>query len=114
MAGETSVIEREPEVQRAAGGETGAGMTDMLETMEQGVKDAWQHTAAGITDMMESIRVSVETAVQSVQGAAHDSGAAVGRLLDLRAHVRRHPWLMVGGALLLGWAAWSVVGRWRR
>jgi hypothetical protein len=27
---------------------------------------------------------------------------------DLPAHVRRHPWLMVGGALLLGF----VVGNW--
>lgn len=30
------------------------------------------------------------------------------------AHVRRHPWLMLGGALLLGVAAAILAGRLRR
>jgi ElaB/YqjD/DUF883 family membrane-anchored ribosome-binding protein len=114
MAEEISVIEREPEALRVEVEETRAGLVDKLETLEQGIKDTWQGATAAVSDSVESVKATVETSVQAVQGAVHGTTEAMGRAFDFPAHVRRHPWLMVSGALLLGVVAGHLVGRTRR
>jgi ElaB/YqjD/DUF883 family membrane-anchored ribosome-binding protein len=114
MAGVTSVIERGPDALRAEVEETRAGLVDKLESLEQGIKDACQDASAAVSDTLESVKATVETTVQAVQGAVHDTGEAMGRAFDFPAHVRRHPWLMAGGALLLGVMAGRLVGPPRR
>jgi ElaB/YqjD/DUF883 family membrane-anchored ribosome-binding protein len=111
MVAETNVIKQKPEALRAEMEETRTNLTDKLETLEQGIKDTWQGATAAVTDTVEGVKATVESTVQAVQGAVQDTTEAVGRAFDLPAHVRRHPWLMMGGALLLGIVVGNLVGR---
>ncbi len=87
---------------------------EKCETFEQGIRDTWQGANAAVKDGLVSAQATVETTVQAVRGALQDAGGAVGRALDVPAHARRHPWLLVGGALLLGLVAGRLVSRVRR
>lgn len=102
-------IGRESQDLRAEAEETREGLVDKLETLEQGIKDTWQGATSAMSETVDSVKATVGTTVQAVQGAVHDTGAAMGRAFDLPAHVRQYPWLMVGGALVLGWAAGYLV-----
>ena len=57
---------------------------------------------------------TVATTVEAVQGAVHDTGEALERAFYIPAHVRRHPWLMLGGALFVGYVVAILIGRPRR
>jgi ElaB/YqjD/DUF883 family membrane-anchored ribosome-binding protein len=114
MAEETCLIEREPEAIRAEAEETRGGLAGKLGTLEQGIKDTWQGATAAATRTAEGVKSAATTTMHAMQGAAHSTGEAMGRAFDFPAHVRRHPWLMVGGAMLLGMAAGYLVRRARR
>jgi ElaB/YqjD/DUF883 family membrane-anchored ribosome-binding protein len=96
-----------------AGGSSSTLM-DKLETLEQGVRDTAQGANAAVADTAEGLKVATQSTVRAVQGAVHDSAQALGRAFDLPAHVRRHPWLMVGGAVLAGVVVGRLAGRRRR
>jgi ElaB/YqjD/DUF883 family membrane-anchored ribosome-binding protein len=100
MAEEVIVPKRESEESREGVEETRTSLADKMETLEQGMKDTW-----------EGVTTDVAETVQAMHGAVHDTTAAMGRALDFPAHVRRHPWLMIGGALLLGFVVGNLVGR---
>ena len=89
-------------------------LMDKLETLEQGVRDTAQGANAAVADTAEGLKVALKSIVQAVQGAVKDSGQALGRAFDFAAHVRRHPWLMVGGAVLAGVVVGRLAGRRRR
>ena len=109
MAEESNVSEREPEALRAEVDETKARLVDKLQTLEHRIVDSWQDASTAVAETVENVKATVETTVHAVQGAVHDSTEAMGRALDLPAHVRRHPWFMLGGALLLGVVAGHVL-----
>jgi ElaB/YqjD/DUF883 family membrane-anchored ribosome-binding protein len=114
MAEEICVIERGSEAMRAETDGTSGGLTGTLGTLEQGIKDTWHGATAAATRTAGGVTSAATTTLHAMQGAVHSTGEAMGRAFDLPAHVRRHPWLMVGGAMLLGVAAGYLVGRVRR
>jgi hypothetical protein len=114
MTEETRVIERGPEAIQAEVEETRGGLAGKLGTLEQGIKDTWQGATAAATRTAEGVKSATTTTMHAMQGAAQSTGEAMGRAFDLPAHVRRYPWLMVSGAMLLGVAAGYLVGRLRR
>ncbi len=125
MAEKTSPIDHEPETLPAGLEDPRASVTDKLGTLEEGIKDAWHGATAAATRAVEGVKSATGTTVHAVQGAAdstvhavqraaHSTSKAMGRAFDLPAHVRRHPGLMVGGAMLLGVAAGCLLGRLRR
>jgi hypothetical protein len=114
MAEETRVSEREPEAPRAKVEETRVGLVDNPGTLEQGIKDAWHGATTAATRTAAGVKAAATTTMHAMQGAAHSTGEAMGRAFDFPAHVRRHPWLMVGGAMLLGVAAGYLARRVRR
>jgi ElaB/YqjD/DUF883 family membrane-anchored ribosome-binding protein len=125
MAEKTSSIDREPETLQAGLEDPKASLADKLGTVEEGIKDAWHGATAAAARAVEGVKSATETTVHAVQGAAettahavqgaaHSTSKAMGRAFDLPAHVRRHPWAMMGGAMLLGVAAGYLLGRLRR
>ena len=107
-------IERGPGTRPGGPGATTATPPDRLEAFEQGVASAWHRAEASVIDFLASVRANVRrgsaavaTGANAVRGAVHDATDASGWALNFPAHVRSHPWLAVGGALLLG----VVVGR---
>ena len=136
MAKETSPIDREPKTLKAGVEELRASLGDKLETLEEGIKDTWHGATAATTRMAAGVKSAAETTahavqgaaettahavqgaaattVHAVQGAAHSTSEAMEWAFDLPAHVRRNPWAMMGGAMLLGVVAGYLVSRLRR
>jgi len=84
-------MEIEPEVARQQMEDTRASLTEKLETLEQHMVD----TVQGATN-------AVANTVENVRGAVHDTVENVKDTLNLRLHVRQHPWRMVAGSAALG------------
>src|SRR5260370_9935 len=74
-------MDDEPEVTRAQMDETRASLSEKLETLEHQVVDS----------------------VQDTSNAVHDTVAGVKDMFDLHLQVQRHPWLIVGGSIALGY-----------
>jgi ElaB/YqjD/DUF883 family membrane-anchored ribosome-binding protein len=111
---EVAVIEPTPEGIRAEMVETRAGLSEKVEQLEQGIKDTWEGATTAVGATVESVKSMVADSAQSVRDAVQDTGRAIGRAFDLPAHVRRHPWATLGGAILLGVLTGLIVSRRRR
>jgi ElaB/YqjD/DUF883 family membrane-anchored ribosome-binding protein len=114
MAGAAAVSEEEPEVIRESHEVTRSSLTEKVEALEHGFEEMLLGANAAVTETVEAVRDMVQTSAHAVQEAVGDTTRAVGRGLDVSAHVRRHPRLMVGGALLLGVLVGTLAGRGRR
>ncbi len=88
--------ERELEVIRNQMEETRASLTDKLEALESEVLG----TVAGATN-------AVADTVETVSDKVH----SVTEFFNVRKHVERHPCLMMGGAVAVGFAAGCLIGR---
>jgi ElaB/YqjD/DUF883 family membrane-anchored ribosome-binding protein len=78
--------------------ETRENLTDKLETLEEKVTDSLSAAQHSVTDTVETIKEGVQESVASVREA-----------LDIPRHVREHPWLMMGGGVLVGFVAHSLL-----
>ena len=67
--------------------ETKAQLSEKLESLEQQFSDAIQSTGT-----------AVNSTIQAVEQATHTLSNA----LDIRRQIDRHPWLVLGGAILVG------------
>jgi ElaB/YqjD/DUF883 family membrane-anchored ribosome-binding protein len=85
-------MDDEPEVTRAQMDETRASLSEKLETLEHQVIDSVQDTSN-----------AVQETVANVKDAVHDTVAGVKDMFDLHLQVQRHPWLIVGGSIALGY-----------
>lgn len=79
-----SVLEREPE------------------TVAQGLKETWKEAKHTVSDAVEAVQESVSDSVAAVKDTVKDTTRSIGKALDFSEHVRRNPWLCVGGAVLAG------------
>jgi ElaB/YqjD/DUF883 family membrane-anchored ribosome-binding protein len=89
-------------------GAHGAGQMNALEDRVVGM--AHDATEA-VDDAVRGVRDAVHAAAEQVRGASESALASVRRALDVRRHVRRHPWLAVGSAVVLGLICGRFVGR---
>ena len=116
-----TVVERDVKARSPGPAETRSNPPDRLETLERGIAAAWRGAEGSVIDLLASVRsnvrrgaAAVETTAHAVQGAVRGATDATGWALDLPARVRSHPWLAVGGALLLGVALGQLSSRLRR
>jgi len=104
--------------------ETRVSLTDKIETLENTLKDTVQQTLHTATDTVENVtgdvqetvenvkdavagsveavKETVQETVESVKETVHSTVESVKEAFNLRRHVERHPWAMLGGALALG------------
>jgi ElaB/YqjD/DUF883 family membrane-anchored ribosome-binding protein len=108
---EVAVVEQSPDEMRAEMVETRAGLSEKVGQLEQGIKDTWEGATTAVGATVESVKSMVADSAQSVRDVVQDTGRAIGRAFDLPAHVRRHPWATLGGAILLGVLAGLIVSR---
>jgi ElaB/YqjD/DUF883 family membrane-anchored ribosome-binding protein len=78
------------------------------------VEDQLVNTVTGATsDVAETIRTvkdSVEGTVEAVKETVEETVETVKRTFDLPYQVRQRPWLMVGGSVVAGFVAGSLLG----
>lgn len=100
--------------------ETRTSMTEKLELLEERVRGTLEETKSAVEDIVENVKGTVEETVgsvkdtfdgakstvedivENVKGTMDDTVTTVKRAFDLSYQVDQHPWLMVGGAVLLG------------
>jgi len=93
-------MEDQAELIRQQMTEKRAELAEKLETLE--------HKVAGVLGgAQESVTETVETVKENVQ----ETVAEVKHALDLTAYVREHPWLAIGGAVLVGYLTHEFIAR---
>jgi ElaB/YqjD/DUF883 family membrane-anchored ribosome-binding protein len=101
--------------------DTRLAMTEKLEMLEERVRETVEDAHASVEDIVENVKDMVDTTVEAVrQGVedAHtsvegivenvketvgDTVATVQRTFDLHYQVEQHPWLLFGGATVVGY-----------
>jgi len=91
--------ERELEVIRQQMEETHESLVDKLEALEGKVRGTVEDVEHAVTHTAEAVKDTVQSVKET---------------LNVSAHVRRHPWLMFGGAVATGFFASCLLGRSRK
>lgn len=90
-----------PEVIRQQMEETKSQLTNKLESLEHQVSETVQSTGSAVTATVGAVQETVETVTGAVQDAVH----SVAKAFDLKHHMDTHPWLVLGGSVVLGYLA---------
>jgi len=81
-----------------------------VEEMVENVRDTVDTTVAAVKQTVEGAQASVEGMVKNVKGSVGETVATVQRTFDLHYQVEQHPWLLFGGATLVGYLLGSRGG----
>ena len=87
--------------------ETKSKLSDKLESLEHQVSETVQSTGTAVNATVGAVQETVETVTGAVQDAVH----SVGNALDVRRQINRHPWLALGGSVVLGYLAAEFLAR---
>jgi cell division septum initiation protein DivIVA len=85
--------------------ETKSQLSDKLESLEHQVSDTVQSTGTAVNDTVAAVQKTVD----SVTGAVQDAVQSVSNAFDVRRQFDRHPWLVLGGALVVGYLAYELL-----
>jgi len=103
----------DPEVIRREMEETRASLAEKLEVLEKKVTDTVEEATEAVSETVESVKETVagtvetvketvESTVETVKENVQSTFESVYDTLNLSAQVERHPWLMVGGSVVVG------------
>ncbi len=87
--------------------ETRSNLSEKLGSLEHQVSETVQSTGAAVHATVEAVQETVETVTGAVQDAVH----SVSNALDMRRQINRHPWLALGGSVVLGYLAAEFLAR---
>lgn len=90
-----------PEMIRRQMDQTKSQLADKLQSLENQVAETVQSTGSAVNSTAEAVQQTFET----VTDAVHDVVHSVTNALDVRRQIERHPWLVLGGAAVLGFLA---------
>jgi ElaB/YqjD/DUF883 family membrane-anchored ribosome-binding protein len=91
MASETEVIRHEMEGTRSA-------LAEKLERLEAHVSEKVQQAGSAVAETVESVTDTVEKVTETVD----ETVDTVKHTFDLNWHAEHHPWMLVGGAVVIG------------
>ena len=120
-------MDQEPDLIKEQMAETRVSLTDKIEKLEDTIKgtvESTLQTATGtvenVTEKVEetvsTVKEAVEGSVEAVKETVHETVETVKEAFNLRHHVQRHPWAMLGGAVVVGFLGGRLLGgaqRWR-
>jgi len=95
-----------PEVIREQMETTRSQLTEKLEALEEHVADTVKTTTDTVSQTVEVVKETVENVTEAVQETVH----SVGEVFDLRLQTERHPWLVLGGSVTVGYLAAQLLG----
>lgn len=104
------MADEQPEVIRQQMEETRASLTDKLESLENQVVGTMQDATTAVTETVENVKEAFADTVETVKGTVRDTVESVKETFDLPRQVDRHPWLMVGGSVAVGFLCGRLVG----
>ncbi len=94
-------MDETPEAIRQQMDETRLQLNAKLETLELQVAETVQSTGTAVNATVESVQETVESVSDAVQDAVH----SVSNAFDLGLQIERHPLMVLGGAVVLGYLA---------
>ena len=95
---DTEVIKRQME-------ETRLSLAQKIENLSDQVSQTVQEATEAVSGTVETVK----EAVSDTREAVHETVQSVKRSLDLASHVQEYPWLMMGGAVAVGFAAGRLI-----
>lgn len=104
-------MENETEMIRQQMFETRTALTEKLETLEEQVADKIKGTTDSVVETVETVKEAVESTAHTVSATVEKTVETVKETFDLSHQVNEHPWLVFGGAVLLGYVAARLAGR---
>ncbi len=104
-------MENEPEVIREQMLETRTALTEKLETLEEQVAATVKGTTESIAETVETVKEAVESTAQTISHTVENTVETVKETFDVRRQVEEHPWLIVGGAVVVGYVGGRLVDR---
>src|SRR5262245_48335249 len=91
MGDQTEVIRQQMEGTRTA-------LAEKLGKLEAEVTGKVQQATSSVAETVENVSETVDSVKETVEGTVD----AVKHTFDLEWHARHHPWLLLGGAVFLG------------
>jgi ElaB/YqjD/DUF883 family membrane-anchored ribosome-binding protein len=83
--------------------QTRSALVDKLETLEHQVVDTVQSATSAVAETVESVKEAVHDTVTTVKDSVQTTVTTVKESFDVRLQVERHPWAVIGGAVVLGY-----------
>jgi len=109
-------MENETEVIREQMEETRTALTEKLEALEEQVASTVQGATATVTETVQAVTDTVAKASESVEHTIDKVSESMEHTIDkvkesfdLTQHVQDHPWLMMGGAVAVGFVAGQLL-----
>jgi hypothetical protein len=100
-----------PAVIREQMEQTRASLSEKIELLEQHVVETVHNATGAVTETMDTIKDAAEETLGTVRQGVQETVKSVRQTFDLPLQVRRHPWYMVGGAVLAGYVAGTALER---
>jgi cell shape-determining protein MreC len=104
-------MDHETEVIKQQMLETRTSLTEKLQALEEQVASTVRSTTEAVTETAEAVKGAVENTVSAVKGTVEETVETVKSSFDLTHQMEAHPWLMLGGAVVAGYFAASLLNR---
>jgi ElaB/YqjD/DUF883 family membrane-anchored ribosome-binding protein len=89
--------------------ETRTALTEKLESLEEQVTAKVKDTTDSVVETVETVKDAVENTVHNVSDTVEKTVETVKDTFDMSRHFEEHPWVMLGGAVLVGYIGGRVL-----
>jgi len=97
-------MENETELIRDQMAETRSALSEKLEALQDQVLGTVEGTTRSVTDTVEAVQEAVQDTVGTVKESFQETVQSVKSAFDLSEQMQKHPWLLLGGAVVVGYA----------
>jgi ElaB/YqjD/DUF883 family membrane-anchored ribosome-binding protein len=101
----------EPEVIREQMERTRASLSEKLKALEQHVAGAVQGATDAVAETVGTVKETVQATVSTVKENVQATAKTVQEAFDISLQFQRRPWLMLGGSMLVGYMAGTMLQR---
>jgi uncharacterized protein YjbJ (UPF0337 family) len=105
------MAEADPEMIRAQMEQTRASLTEKLEALEQQVVGTVQEATSAVANTVETIKEAAQETVGTVKETVQETVDTVRQTFDVKLQFQRHPWVMFGGSMAMGYVAAGLAER---
>jgi ElaB/YqjD/DUF883 family membrane-anchored ribosome-binding protein len=95
-------MENETELIRDQMADTRTALTEKLDRLQEQVLGTVEGTTRSVTETVEAVQEAVQDTVGTVKESVQETVHTVKSAFDLTEQTEKHPWLMMGGAVLVG------------
>lgn len=104
-------MEDETEMIRQQMFDTRTALTEKLEALEEQVAAKVKDTTDSVVETVETVKDAVHDTVQSVSNTVDRTVESVKETFDLSRHFEEHPYMVLGGAVLVGFIGGRLLDR---